>query len=188
MKRSANTSWQLDYEDDQVVGHLRHDMEWSMDCPARDVWPYFKDFNLWHEDLTYDGVIGDREGKSVDFTIKPDGPFKDFTPIFASDDEMQNFRKHLRICKIIPEHLIIFDSVGLDKTHKMDSYYVFSLRELDGGTRITIAMIYAPFVSARKDEAQLVTWFQAVRTNVDDRWDELYIPKLRALVEKRRAS
>src|SRR5580698_8293639 len=35
----------------------------TIDRPVKDVWPYFKDFNLWQKKHYYSGVVGDLEGQ-----------------------------------------------------------------------------------------------------------------------------
>src|SRR6266516_5614783 len=66
----------------------------TVDRPARDVWPYLKDFNLWQSayDHYYSGVVGDLEGLSVGGSDKP----------IDSPGELP-----YEVIRAIPEYLIV---------------------------------------------------------------------------------
>src|SRR5688572_26059738 len=48
----------------------------TIERPAKEVWPYFKDFNLWQNcrDHYYSGVAGDLDGKTLRLSMKPNDP------------------------------------------------------------------------------------------------------------------
>src|SRR2546430_10199387 len=47
----------------------------TIDQPVKDVWRYFKDFNLWQNSYHhyYSGVVGDLEGRTVRLTLGKPG-------------------------------------------------------------------------------------------------------------------
>ena len=67
----------------------------TIDRPAREVWPYFKDFNLWQNCYQhyYSGVVGDLEGKPLALAAgaRPE--------IFGPPQ--------YTVARVVPEHLII---------------------------------------------------------------------------------
>src|SRR5947209_2244667 len=56
-----------------LVSGKTFSITFTIDRPTRDVWPVFKDFNLWQNSHNgYSGVVGDLDGKSFQLSSQPD--------------------------------------------------------------------------------------------------------------------
>jgi hypothetical protein len=165
-----------------VAGSLLSVM-FTIERPARDVWPYFKDFNLWQSQLShfYSGVLGDLEGEEFFLTL---------------DKSKRGWR--YEVLRVIPEHLLVFSQPfpepGEDISvpgHGVVSpgFHVFMLNEHDGKTIVTILMQHASLMadpSEAKDmtvEEALAPW-SGLGTEGVRKWAEDFVPKLRELIDE----
>src|ERR1700733_10475430 len=100
----------------------------TIDRPAKDIWPYFKDFNRWqnvHQHY-YSGVVGDLQGQLVRFSDTPNEPGP----------------SQYKVLRVIPEHLIVIEQRGPWEggSEPYDGYSVFMLNEHAGKTMLTIML------------------------------------------------
>src|SRR5262249_29731254 len=67
----------------------------TIDRPAKEVWRYLRDFNLWQNEHHhyYSGVIGDLEGQTFRLSDKPNDPGPHY----------------YEVLKVIPEYLIVIN-------------------------------------------------------------------------------
>jgi hypothetical protein len=81
----------------ELVGKTLNVM-FTLDRPAAEVWPHFKDLNLWQNAYGhyYSGVIGDLEGETFRLSDKPDdgGPHQ------------------YRMVRVISEHVMVMSQLG----------------------------------------------------------------------------
>ena len=182
------TRWTIEEKGDKLITNIRSDISFTVNRPVREVWPVFKDFNLWLQDLKYtdaDGnevVQGDSEGETIYFSIRPNDITKKYWP--DSWGDFTKFRKGIRVLKVIPERLLITDAIH-DETH-IGAYYIFTLHEDRGKTQIVLSGIYSPFESPKDDRDKINTSNEVLQLNDDSRWNEVYIPTLKRLVEGRK--
>jgi len=149
----------------------------TIDRPAKDVWPYFKDFSLWQKDHYYSGVVGDLEGKTFSLSDKP------------NDAELPHY---YRVIRVIPEHLIVIhqpipetDIPGMPGLGGISpGFGVFILNEYDGKTAITILMEHSSYASRTQDmseEDALAPW-REIMSDAQMKLRDLFIPDLKQLV------
>jgi hypothetical protein len=140
-----------------------------LDRPASDVWPHFKDFNLWHNscDHYYSGVLGDLEGKTFRLSKKPNEPGP----------------HQYRVVKVIHEHLIEFDQRGSWEggSQPFDGYGVYMLNNHGEKTLVTILMQHASRMEDKTQEEALDFWRRIV-TDAHRKWRDAFIPTLEQLV------
>jgi hypothetical protein len=148
----------------------------TIDRPAKEVWPYFKDYNLWQNSYHhyYSGVAGDLEGKAIRISGKP------------NESDPQKYRD-LTVLKVIPEYLIILvDGLteDLKKAEASPDFQTFMLNEHDGKTEITCLMQHA---SATKDKIGEETFAHLRKVAQDSqmKWRDIFIPNLRKLIYER---
>jgi hypothetical protein len=165
-----------------VAGSLLSVM-FTIERPAKDVWPYFKDFNLWQNQLShfYSGVVGDLEGDEFFLTL---------------DKDKRGWRYD--VLRVIPEHVMVvsqpFPEPGEDVSvpgHGVVSpgFHVFMLNEHEGKTVATILMQHASLMAdaaageTMTAEEALEPWsgmgVEGVR-----KWAEDFVPTLRKLIDE----
>ena len=84
--------WLIDRDGDTITADVSIKYEFVIDRPAADVWPYFKNLNLWQTDLHYSGIPGDEEGNTLNFIIKK-GYYKKYEEgMGVSADFVRNFK------------------------------------------------------------------------------------------------
>ena len=146
----------------------------TIDRPAREVWPHLKDFNPWQNTYGhyYSGVVGDLEGGTFLLGSKPGDP----------EATLYN------VVRVIPEHLIVLmqptvesesSDVGLD-------CHVFMLNEHDGKTVVTCLMEHASLYKGMTEEEALHPW-REVAPESQRKWRDIFIPSLRNLVYQARS-
>ena len=165
-----------------VAGSLLSVM-FTIERPAKDVWPYFKDFNLWQSQLShfYSGVVGDLEGEEFFLTLDP---------------TKRGYR--YEVLRVIPEHLLVFSQPFPEPDEEISvpghgvvspGFHVFMLNEHDGKTVATILMQHASLM-ADASEAKVMTAEEALAPwsgmGVEGvrKWAEDFIPTLKSLVEE----
>ncbi len=154
-------------------------LSFVVDRPASKVWKYFTDFNLWHEDLQYSVVVGEAPSGTTGTLCARPSAYEHYRRLYNFDPT--TFKKHLVMGEAVPEKLIVFEAIAEDGK-SIDSYYLFALNESNGRTTVTGFMSYAPLWAPAAEEAPLRKLTQTFVDDVETRWKESYIPKLRQLV------
>jgi hypothetical protein len=144
----------------------------TVDQPARHVWPQLKDFNAWQNPYGhyYSGVVGDLEGQTFLLSSKPNeaGPFP------------------YRVVRVIPEHLIVLIQPlpeDASKAGMSPDCHVFMLNEHDGKTVVTVLMEHASFAKEVTEEDALRPW-REMAPESQRKWRECFIPALTKLIYK----
>jgi hypothetical protein len=126
----------------------------SIDRPAKQVWRYFRDFNLW-QSFHYSGVAGDLEGKPLRLSLKPNEPGP----------------HQYVVRRVIPEHLIILDQPVPEPGYVgfpwwlggvSAGFHAFMLNEVREKTTVSVLMNHASLM-ARTADAQGMTDEEAIR-------------------------
>ena len=153
----------------------------TIDRPARDVWPYYKDFNLWQNlySYYYSGVVGDLEGQEF----------------FLTDDPNKVGYRY-EVLRVIPEHVMVFWQPAPEPDEPISvpglgmvppGFHVFMLNEHAGETTATVLMQHASVMADASTEMAaeeaLAPWSEMGVEGVK-KWAEVFIPKLKQLVEE----
>lgn len=176
-----------------LVSGCAFNVMFTIDRPAREAWPYVKDFNLWQNAYNhyYSGVVGDLEGKTFRLSVKPNDPGP----------------HHYRVERVIPEYLIVFNqpvptteeetrslkALGYPGVYAVSpGYHVFMLNEHGGKTDVTIFMEHATVMAPRNqkmtDEEALAPWRGEKKAPEWLRkWRDDFIPTLKKLVYEGRS-
>jgi hypothetical protein len=163
-----------------VAGSIASVM-FTIDRPAKEVWPYFKNLNLWQKNMHYSGVVGDLEGKIYTTSEKP-------------NDVDSPYRR--QVVRVIPEHVIVTsalmpkDDAGWPALPGVGGvcpgFSVFMLSEQAGRTVVTIVMQHASYASRRQDmtvDEALAPWREeGGALDWQQRWRNEYIPALKKLI------
>jgi hypothetical protein len=167
-----------------VVGSLTS-MMFSLDQPVKEVWPYFKDFNLWQPKHYYTGVVGDLEGRTFGIGDEP--------------EQVATVPHVYQVVRVIPEHLIAVqqpvprnaNDTGLPGIGGVSAgSHTFTLHDHAGKTEIAIIMQHASYAS-RADEATaeqaLAKWrAPGMMPEWHRKCRDEFIPELRLVVRERR--
>lgn len=183
------TRWITNIEGENSLANVSHNFEFTVNRCVKKVWPIFMDFRKWQQDMYYvdsegnECVIGDEEGNTLSLSARRGGFYEQYIPESWPKDSI-DYAKPIRVRKVIPEKLIIIDACN---ESALAGYYVFTLHEENGKTKINISMIYAPMmvpVSEKSEIDERVQYLEGLRFNVDGRWNDYYIPTLKALLEE----
>jgi hypothetical protein len=155
-----------------------------VDRPVREVWPVYKDHNLWQNsyDYYYSGVVGDLEGQTFTLGGSPTEP--------TSNPPYE-------VLRVVPEYLVVFHqpSVGqwpvnsVMPGHGIVSPGVmsFGVDEYAGQSHIAVFMEHSS-VMALPDEIAAMTeddvigpWREMLVDGVR-KWRDIFIPNLKELV------
>ena len=148
--------------------------EFTIDAPKKRVWNILKDQNAWLPDIEWDLVVGDQnsQGKKTSFRPKQIGP-----------DGKQAEPRIQRVLNVIPERLLVTSDpiTKYDEGLIAGGVYVTTLAEHDGVTTVTVTMVKQSWSSEinRKEAMAKAEYWNA---NMQERWENLYIPTLRKLV------
>jgi uncharacterized protein YndB with AHSA1/START domain len=156
----------------------------TIDRPARDIWPVVSDFNLWHNvsNYFYSGVLRDlytseeRDLGTGTFriTVKKDGE-----PDLVTDDYV--------VLKVVPEHLIVLHQpVPEDGGNGGVSpgFHVITLNEHEGKTTLTIYTEHAARTTGQTEEEALASYRETSPETLR-RFRDDFIPTLKRLVYER---
>jgi hypothetical protein len=182
---SFTTEWTVTRRGDEVVGDYTHRYSFTLNRPASDTWRHLKDFNLWMNDLEWNGVVGDApEGSTIYFTL-PEESHDWFNETYGADTglEAKDFRKDLAVKRAVPEKLLVHEELSESK-REIGAYYIFALNESDGTTTVNGLMTYALAWAPKENENDLRAGYETQARDVTDRWLKEYIPRLRRLVER----
>lgn len=167
------------YQTDQglVAGRNNNDV-FIIDKPAKDVWPYFKDFNVWQTGYGYHytGVVGDLEGSAVRIV-----------PINTPKDNNANetmLGTPYEVLKVVPEHLIILYQPPPEDGSTggiSPGFHVFTLNEQAGKTVVTIFTSHASRAKDKTEE-ELLTPFRSGAEETLRKFRDSFIPALKKAV------
>ena len=158
----------------------------TLERSAKEVWPYFKDFNRWQKDHYYSGVAGDLEGKPLRLSSQPNEPGP----------------HQYQVLRVIPEHLIVLYQPVPEGNYEglswwlggiSPGFHVFMLNEHDDNTVVTVLMNHASLME-RASESHGMTEDEALRPWRDEqvvpdalrKWRDDFIPVLKKLVHEGR--
>jgi hypothetical protein len=168
-----------------LVAGAATNVMFTIDRPAKDVWPHFQDFNRWQPRHYYSGIVGDLEGKT--FRISP-------TP----DDPAQNApaRPQYQVLKVTPEYLIVLYQPVQEVYEGLPGlggvspgFGVFMLAEHGGKTTVICQMEHASLME-HASQSRGMTEEEALRPWSDEKaapewlrkWRDDFIPSLKKLV------
>jgi hypothetical protein len=142
----------------------------TIDRPAKDVWPHLKDFNPWQNSYGhyYSGVLGDLEGKTFQLGSDPHEPGP----------------HQYKVVRVIPEHLIVLLQPvpqDINTTDFSPDCHVFMLNEHDGKTVVTALMEHAS-LSKDTTEQDALSPFREVAPESQRKWRDIFIPTLKNLI------
>jgi hypothetical protein len=145
----------------------------TVDRPAKDVWPHLSDFNGWQNEYGhyYSGVIGELEGKTFRLSAEPDdgGPHQ------------------YHVLRVIPEHVFVVDQPGdwEGGVAAWDGFHTVMLNEHDGKSTVTIVMQHSLHTD---DESKLGFWTSEEAgggvTEWHRKWGDVFVPTLRKLIDQ----
>jgi len=173
-----------------LVSGTTIDVMFTIDRPAREVWPVFKDFTRWQKGHLYSGVLGDIEGKMFYLSADP-------SAAGVKEPGQKEIRILYQLVKVIPEHLIILSqpvetervSVFPGLGRVSPGYSVFTLNEHGGKTTITGLMNHASLMQepgqVMLDEEAIQPWRAMMQEGIR-KWRDEFIPDLKKHVHGRR--
>jgi hypothetical protein len=159
----------------------------TIDRPAKDVWPVLQDSNLWQnaDGYYYSGAKGDLySSEELDLGAET------FHITVKQDGEPDLVAGPYRVLRVVPERLIVdFEPIPEDgRTGGVSpGFHVFMLNEHDGSTIVTILMQHASRTTGLSEEEALAFWTEASPEGLP-RWRDGFIPTLRRLVAERGAA
>lgn len=149
----------------------------TIDRPAKQVWPYLKNWNLWMSPFRWPGVVGDLyDREERDFEK---GTFRLTVPTTPPREV-----NYYQLLSVIPEHLIVlYEPIveGDDRGGISPGRHVYMLNERDGKTIVTITMEHAHRTQAQTQEEAADSW-RARGKQVQQQWRDKFIPALKKLV------
>jgi hypothetical protein len=163
------------YETDAgLVFGVSTSVMFTVDHPARVVWPIFKDFNQWQSSHHfYSGVIGDLEGQS--FRI-------------SSSATPGQWGNTYDVIKVIPEYAIVISQpVPTDGSNGGISrgFHIFQLSEHGGKSLATIFMEHANRRAGATVAEGLAYWLaDAMVPTWTTKWRDSFIPTLKKRVRE----
>lgn len=149
----------------------------TIDRPAKQVWPYIKNWNLWMSPFHWPGVVGDlykreeRDFEKGTFRLTLPG-----TPPIEVN--------HYQLLSVIPEHLIVlYEPIvdGDDRGGISPGRQVYMLNERDGKTIVTITMEHSSRTQAKTQEEAADSW-RGRGKQVQQQWRDKFIPALKKLI------
>ena len=158
-----------------VVGDC-YSVAFTVDRPAKEVWRYLRDLNLWQSEHQnyFSGVLGDLEGKTFRMSDKPNDPGPHY----------------YEMLKVIPEYLMIINQpIPSDGTTAgwpgrpgvSPGFHVFLLQEYEGKSTATVHMEHSALADTQDVQEALKPWRDIVENNAIPKWRK-FIPTLRRLV------
>jgi hypothetical protein len=173
------------YETDRGLVAGRNTSEiFTIEHPARDVWPVVSDFNLWHNvsDYYYSGVLRDlytsAERDLGTGTFRITVKYSD-KPDYQTDDYV--------VLKVVPEHLIVlFQPVPTDGSNGGVSpgFHVITLNETDGKTVVTFYTEHSSRTTGQTVDEALAPYRETAAETLR-RFRDDFIPTLKRLVDGR---
>jgi hypothetical protein len=157
-----------DTEAGKVVGKTLS-MLFTIDAPAKGVWPHLKDFNPWQNEYGhyYSGVIGDLEGQTFRIGAGPDD----------LDGEHQ-----YRVVRVIPEHLIVVLQPQTAAAGQSPDSHTVMLNEHYGKSTVSIVMQHATLLDGGESEEEKMAFYQEMANESQRKWRDIFIPTLKQQV------
>lgn len=140
----------------------------TIDAPVKNVWPCFKDFNLWQSPHRhyYSGVLGDLEGKTFSLSTQP------------NDTAMPH---RYQVQRVVPEHLII-----VSQHEPAPGLHVFMLGEHGGKTIINVMMEHSAHPLDVSEEQAVAAYRDEMKiAELQRKWPDKFVPALKQLVHER---
>ena len=176
-----------------IVAGCDMNVMFTLDRPARVVWPYVKDFNLWQNSYGhyYSGVLGDLYS-NADLTIGSE--------TFRISDRPNDPGPHQYVVlRVIPERLVVVFQPVPDEDPPLTElpglrgvspgFHVVMLSEQSRKTAVSILMEHASLMKQAltteqlSDEEAIRPWRQAnMAPEWLSKWRDNFIPKLTKLV------
>lgn len=144
----------------------------TIDRPAKAIWPIFRDFNLWQNayGYFYSGVIGDLEGKT--FTLG------------LGEHDQHGAKRSYEVIRVIPQHLMVFcEPIPSDGSTGGVSpgFHAFVLSGFGDKTVMTYEGDHATRTQGKTEEEALGPW-RELAARVLPMWSDSFIPLLKKLV------
>jgi len=157
-----------DTEAGRVVGKTLS-MLFTIDAPAREVWPHLKDFNPWQNEYGhyYSGVIGDLEGETF--------------RIAASADDLDGPHQY-EVVRVIPEHLIVVMQPQTAAAGQSPDSHTVMLNEHDGRSTVSIVMQHATLLDDPAKEEETRAYWDEIAQESQRKWRDIFIPTLKQQV------
>jgi hypothetical protein len=141
----------------------------TIDRPAKDVWPHLKDFNPWQNEYGhyYSGVIGDLEGQTFRIGESPDD--------LAGEHQYE-------VVRVIPEHVIFVLQPQMAAAGQSPDSHTIMLGEHEGKSNISIVMQHATLLTEPGKEAETLVYWQEMAQESQRKWRDIFIPTLKRQV------
>ncbi len=149
------------------------------------VWNRMKDFNLWMDDLEFDSVAGDSpEGSVISFSL-PASVHEWYNKTYGptSGLDAADFRKELFLRRMVPRELLVWEAYS-ELASDIQAYYTIALGASDSHTVVTGLMAHAPVWADDSAKDAVLQKFNTQARDVAARWTQMYIPRLRYVVEE----
>jgi hypothetical protein len=165
-----------------IVAGCDMSVMFTIDRPARDVWPYLKDFNCWQNSYGYyySGVVGDLYSSAACDLGKETYRIS----IHKPNEAPEQYPYEYQVLRVIPERLIVaFQPVPGDGSTGGVSpgFHVFMLNEQDGRTVVTVLMEHAARTQDSTEEQALAP-LRAETPEAMRFWRDVFIPNLKQLI------
>jgi hypothetical protein len=165
-----------------LVSGTATNVTFTIEGLPREVWPYFKDFNLWQSaHHYYSGVLGE-----LYFSAEGDLGREDFR--LSAAPNSPPYPNQYQILRVIPEHaIVVFQPVPKDGSNGGVSrgFHVFMLTEHDGKTIVTVLMEHATRTQD-KTEAEALAYWREMVPGWRRKWLDDFIPTLKGLIHQAR--
>jgi hypothetical protein len=141
----------------------------TIDRPAKDVWPHVKDFNPWQNEYGhyYSGVIGDLEGQTFRIGEAPDD--------LAGEHQYE-------VVRVIPQHLIFVLQPQTAATGQSPDSHTIMLNEHEGRSTVSIVMQHATLLPDPTKEAETLVYYREMAEESQRKWRDIFIPTLKQQV------
>lgn len=164
-----------------LVAGMATNVIFTLDRPAREVWPYVKDFNLWQADYghKYSGVVGDLYSRE-DLTIGDQTFHLSDEP---TDRESEGEADYV-VLMSVPEYVVVcYQPVPDDGSTGGVSpgFHVFMLNEHQGRTTVSVLMEHAQRTQGLSEDEALQPFRDAGESS-RHKWLNVFIPTLEKLV------
>lgn len=156
------------------------DITITLSRPVREVWPVFKDFNLWMNRFGYawDGLPADNENHYVYLgNTRSSNNLK-----YGSEGSKTKYV----VRKVIPEQLMYWDSLPVplvDKDGVWTGHNLVGMQEANGQTRLSIFMEHTWYSETMTVEELRAEARWAMFDAVLAFWRDYFIPDLISLLE-----
>ena len=143
----------------------------SIDRPAKDVWPHLKDFNPWQNQHGhhYSGVIGDLEGQTFRIGAGPDD--------LIGEHQYQ-------VMRVIPQHVIFVLQPHTAAAGQSPDSHTIMLNEHEGRSTVSIVMQHATLLADPAAEAETLIYYREMADESQRKWRDIFIPTLQQQVDE----